>query len=242
MKATPSFSHRRYHFIDQRGAYKEENPTAPGGRRFQLIDKRTGNKIRLRPNRGWGFDQEEFDRLTEENRISFITDSSVMVKLYLHETDKATPQSVFYQPARSASERLNNLMGANVFDFPKDELVLQRFVEMLTTDKDIVMDFFAGSGTTAHAVLAQNAVDGFARRYILVQLPEPLDANSTEQANAAKFCEQNGLTLSIAELTKFRLKRIHEKFRNDLPMFTGDLGFRVSSLPKVTLALVTEQK
>jgi adenine-specific DNA-methyltransferase len=100
-----------------------------------------------------------------------------MVRRYLHETDAITPQSVFYQPARSASERLGRLLGEAVFDFPKDELVLKQFVEMATApnENDIVLDFFAGSGSTAHAVMSLNNVDGGNRKFILVQLPEPIE-------------------------------------------------------------------
>ena len=114
MKASPSFGLRRFRTIDANGAYKEDDPTAPGGRRFELRNPRTGDLIPLRANRGWGFDQTTFEDLVDKGRITFVTDSSVMVRRYLHETDKVTPPSVFYQPARSASERLvSRLMGGS---------------------------------------------------------------------------------------------------------------------------------
>jgi adenine-specific DNA-methyltransferase len=232
MKATPSFSHRRFRNIDGRGAYKEDDPTAPGGRRFELRDSRNGRTIPLRRNRGWGFDQAEFDRLVDEARISFVTDSSVMVRRYLHETDTLTPPSVFYQPARSASERLARLMGESVFGFPKDETVLAKFIEMATSADapDIVVDFFAGSGTTGHAVMAQNASDGGRRRYLLVQLPEPLDDGVVAQKVAAKFCDDLAKPRTIAEITKERLRRTSAKIKSEAPAFSGDLGFRVFTL------------
>lgn len=233
MKSSDSFAHRRYRFIDARGVYKEENPTAPGGRKFQLIDPRNGNEIRLRDNRGWAFDQLEFNKLVEENRIRFVTESSIMLKLYLHETDSMTPPSVFYQPARSASERLTKMMGKEVFDFPKDELVLQKFVEMATSSNDsdcYVVDFFAGSGTSGHAVMAQNAADGGSRHYVLVQLPEPLDQDNKDQRVAAEFCDKLDKPRSIAELTKERLRRAGAKVKADNPDWQGDTGFRVFKL------------
>jgi adenine-specific DNA-methyltransferase len=232
MKATPSFGLRRFRNIDSIGAYKEDDPTAPGGRRFDLVDPRNGNVIPLRRNRGWSFDQEEFERLVDEGRITFVTDKSVMVRRYLHETDKVTPPSVFYQPARSATERLTRIMEEQVFDFPKDETVLGQFIEMATDsgDNGIVLDFFAGSGTTAHAVMAQNAVDGGSRRYILVQLPEPLDSGNRDQKSAADFCDKLGKPRNIAELTKERLRRAAAKVKADNPMFAGDTGFRVFKL------------
>ena len=122
-KAKPAFGNRRFRNIDARGAYKEDDPTAPGGRKFELRNPRSGKVIPLRPNRGWSFDQDEFNRLVEEERITFVTETSIMVRRYLHETDKLTPPSIFYQPARSASERLGRLMGSAIFDYPKDETI-----------------------------------------------------------------------------------------------------------------------
>lgn len=174
-KSTQSYAHRRYRFIDKNGLYKEENPTAPGGRKIDLKNPKTGEIIRLTKGRGWGFDQEEFERLVDQGRISFISSDSIMLRLYLHETDAVTPQSVLYQPTRSASERLAKLMGGSFFDFPKDESVIRTIVEMATEADDIVLDFFAGSGTTGHAVMAQNLADKGQRRFILVQIPEPMD-------------------------------------------------------------------
>ena len=219
MKAKPVFGLRRFRYIDARGAYKEDDPTAPGGRRYQLINPNTGQPIPLRRNRGWSFDQSEFNRLVEEGRVSFVTPTSVMIRRYLHETDALTPPSVFYQPARSASERLASLLGPGIFDFPKDETVVAKFIEMATTGADddcIVMDFFAGSATTAHAVFEVNAEDGKNRRFILVQLPEPCAATSA--AATAGFS-------TIADISKERIRRAASAVR--ARDWKGDGGFRV---------------
>jgi len=202
-KATSSFGLRRFHLIDKHGAYKEDDPTAPGGRKFELIHPHTGVVIPLRANRGWAFDQAEFERLARDGRISFVTDTSIMVRRYLHETDRMTPQSVFYQPARSASERLGRVMGETVFDFPKDESVIGKFVEMATAQADrdaVVLDFFAGSGTTAHAVLDLNKQDGGNRKFILVQLPEPTGREDYP---------------TIADITKERVRRVIQKLNDE---------------------------
>jgi adenine-specific DNA-methyltransferase len=201
-KATPSFAHRRFRYIDKNGVYKEDDPTAPGGRRFDLISPKTGKVLPLRPNRGWGFDQARFEQMVAEGRISFVTDTSIMVRRYLHETDRLTPQSVVYQPARSASERLERLMGAAVFDFPKDESVLRQFVDMATEScsSDFVLDFFAGSGSTAHAVLDLNKQDNGNRKFILVQLPEPTGRKDYP---------------TIADITKERVRRVIKKLNDE---------------------------
>jgi adenine-specific DNA-methyltransferase len=228
-KATPSFALRRFRFIDKNGVYKEDDPTAPGGRKFDLINPQTGKVLPLRKNRGWAFDQEEFNKLVEEGRVTFVTDESVMVRRYLHETNRLTPQSVFYQPARSASERLNRLMNAKVFEFPKDETVIAQFVEMAASVPNaLVLDFFAGSGTTAHAVLDLNKQDDGNRKFILVQLPEPCAPDSTAYKTGYK---------TIADICKERVRRVIRELNNeeagklDLEQDKKqDRGFRVFKL------------
>jgi adenine-specific DNA-methyltransferase len=180
-KATPAFGNRRFRYIDKHGAYKEDDPTAPGGRKFELRDPRNGNVIPLRPNRGWAFDQATFNELVADGRVTFVSPTSVMIRRYLHETDKVTPQSVMYQPTRSASERLSKLLENGGFDFPKDELVLQKFIEMATDKDSLILDSFAGSGTTAHAVVKQNAEDGGNRRFILVEMEENIARDITAE-------------------------------------------------------------
>lgn len=223
MKSKPAFNHRRYRFIDKRGVYKEENPTAPGGRRINLINPKNGKIINLTPNRGWAFDQTEFNRLVDEDRISFISDTSIMLRLYLHETHSLTPPSVFYQPVRSASERLATLMGPGVFEFPKDEFTIRGFIEMATsntTGEVIILDFFAGSGTTAHALMLLNAEDTQQRRYILVQLPEQCHEKSRALATGFK---------TVAEIAKERIRRAGAKIKaeNATKAPNLDVGFRV---------------
>ena len=92
------------------------------------------------------------------------------------------------------------------------------------------MDFFAGSGTTAEAVLRMNASDGGTRRYALVQLPEPLDGENKDQKTVADYCVKLKRPSNIAELTKERLRRAAKKVRDENPLFIGDLGFRVFKL------------
>ncbi len=224
-KATPSFGLRRFRFIDKVGAYKEDDPTAPGGRKFVLINPNNGQPIPLRANRGWAFDQAGFEKLIQDGRITFVTERSIMVRRYLHETDRMTPQSVLYQPVRSASERLGRMMGENVFEFPKDETVIEKFVEMSTSVDDpaaVILDFFAGSGTTAHAVLDLNKYDGGNRKFILVQLPEP--TGREDYPTIADICKERGRRV---------IKKLNEGDDGKLPLENGikpDRGFRVFKL------------
>jgi len=134
------------------------------------------------------------------------------------------------------SEEVNNLLEAGVFQNPKPRGLVDYLVRAAgASDNDIVMDFFAGSGTTGHAVMAQNVANDTNRRYILVQLPESLDPEDKDQKVAAEFCKGLNKPLNIAELTKERLRRAASKIREENPMFAGDLGFRVFKLDSTNI-------
>jgi len=126
----------------------------------------------------------------------------------------------------SAVDELKNLMGEAVFETPKPTSLMRRLLQLMPRDS-LVLDFFAGSGTMGHAVVAQNGADGGDRRFILVQLPESF---VSLQDAAAKYCDRIGRPLNIAELTKERLRRSGQKVRKEHPMFVGDVGFRVFKL------------
>jgi adenine-specific DNA-methyltransferase len=128
------------------------------------------------------------------------------------------------------TQEIRSLFGADVFAFPKPTALIERLIEQVTADGDIVLDFFAGSGTTGHAVLKQNAADRGTRRYVLIQLPEPLDPGNREQKIAADFCDGLERPRNIAELTKERLRRSSRQIKEANPHFDGDCGFRVYRL------------
>ena len=121
-------------------------------------------------------------------------------------------------------------MGADVFDFPKDETVLQELIEMLTENDDLVLDFFAGSGTTAHSIFLQNQIDEGNRRFILVQLPEKLDPEKKKQKSATALCDKLSLPRNIAALAQERIRRAAAKIRADDPSFSGDTSFKLYRL------------
>ena len=121
-------------------------------------------------------------------------------------------------------------MGAFFNGYPKPIELLRYIVQMAADRESLVLDFFAGSGTVGNALLAQNAADGGKRRYILVQLPEPLLIEDEAQQAAVKYCDKIGKPRTIAELTKERLRRAGKKTHKENPMFAGDLGFRVFKL------------
>ena len=127
---------------------------------------------------------------------------------------------------------VESLLGICPFSYPKPLSLMQLLVQCLATDDDqaIVLDFFAGSGTTAHAVMAENAANRGNHRYLLVQLPELLDPENRDQKAAADYCDKLSKLRTIAELTKERLRRAGKQVREENPLFAGDLGFRVFKL------------
>ena len=116
------------------------------------------------------------------------------------------------------------------YQYPKPKDLIRYLVQIGAESGGIVLDFFAGSGTLGHAVVLQNVADGRDRRFVLVQLPEPLDDGSGDQRNAAQFCRNLGQSANLAEITKERLRRSFSQVRENNPSFSGDLGFRVFKL------------
>lgn len=237
--SAPAKAHKHYAHIDSRGVFFPDNISWPGGGgpKYEVLHPATKMPVAV-PSRGWLFsDPKKMQELIDDDRVVFGVDETGVpaIKSYLTDRERQAPYSVFYQDGRAATKRLRELMGGEIFDFPKDEQVIREIVEMLTQGNDVVVDFFAGSGTTGHAVMAQNAADGGNRRYILVQLPEPLDPAKKEQKTAADFCDQLGVPRTIAELTKERLRRAAKKVKAENPLFHGDLGFRVFKLDSSNL-------
>ena len=123
----------------------------------------------------------------------------------------------------NSKKNLTSLFESSVFDYSKPTALLKTLVQYSSTADDIVMDFFSGSATTAHAVMQLNAEDGGHRKFIMVQLPEKCD----ETSEAYKAGYKN-----ICEIGKERIRRAGDKIKSESPMTTQDLdiGFRVLKL------------
>ena len=149
-------------------------------------------------------------------------------KQYL-DTDAAKPPETlwFHQEVghnHSASEELKKLLGGKVFDSPKPKELITKMLKLVTypDSEDIILDFFAGSSTTAHAVMRLNAEDGGNRRFIMVQLPEVCD----EKGEAYKAGYKN-----ICEIGKERIRRAGEKLKETLVRDGGNFRHLAQSLP-----------
>ena len=177
-------------------------------------------------SRCWQGSEKRFAELCKENKIWFGENGNNVpsIKRFLTEVQDGVVPTTWWSYKecghnQEAKQELKKLMeGESVFfDTPKPLRLLDRILHLATTnDKNsIILDFFAGSGTTAHATLNKNIADSGSRRYIAVQLPEKIDDEKYH---------------TISELTKERLRRAGKKVREDNPEWKGDVGFRVFKL------------
>lgn len=185
------------------------------------------------------FSDKSMRDLEADNAIWFGSDGKQVPsrKSFLSEMDSGmVPVTIwdheFAGHNHAANDELKALKLGGAFTSPKPTKLLSRLLEIGTQPQngDIVLDFFAGSGTTGHALFLQNAADKGNRRLILVQLPEPVSMEQREQRIAAEMCSALGKPLTIAELTKERLRRAGAAVKASHPMFTSDTGFRVYRL------------
>ncbi len=191
---------------------------------YPITNPTTGEEVWPKETAVWKYSEPVTREQQLDNRLYWGSDgraSSPRIKLFLSEMEGVVPRSIWasdeFGHTQEATGELKALFsGAQVFDSPKPVRLLKRVVELgCAGPADIVMDFFAGSGTTAQAVFERNLGTGHVLRWILVQLPEPLDD--------PEFA-------SIAEITKERVRRAAVKIKAENPLFAGDLGFRVFKL------------
>ena len=176
------------------------------------------------PENGWRWSEPTLKEKLESGEIVFSEDESKIIrKIYLAHQNGRTPENLwlseFAGTTRQANAEIKDLFGDSSFDTPKPVLLINRMLSLVSTEensKGIILDFFAGSGTTAHAVLDLNKQDGGNRKFILVQLPEP-----TGRADYP----------TISEITKERVRRVIKKLNDeDGNEKNQDRGFRVFKL------------
>lgn len=249
----PAKRQSHYSSADKNGLYYADNISWPGGGgpRYEVLHPITKKPV-LVPSRGWLFSTpERMKEVIAEGLVEFGQDETKVpcFKRYLSKTEFEVPYSVIYKDGRAASKRLKDLLGEKVFDNPKDEEIIARILSWVGTEKDsIIMDFFSGSGTTAHATFLQNMIDGGNRRFILVQIQEDLDdslkrvTKKSAQAvikNAINLCDQIHCDHSICTIAEERIRRAGEKIKSEIetenaqltldgtPKKMPDIGFRV---------------
>lgn len=220
-----------YSNIDKKGVYfaSDISRGGGGGPKWEIINPQSGNIVAI-PSRGWAYSKKiDLEKDILEDKIHFNGDGVPCKKRYLKENETQLLETVFYKDRRGSSKRLKKIFGNNIFPFPKDEDVIRSFVNSFSSkDNDIILDFFSGSATTAHAVMQMNAEDGGNRRFIMVQLPEKTD----EKSEAYKAGYPN-----ICEIGKERIRRAGAKILEDneaskepKDLSLLDTGFKVFKL------------
>ena len=179
---------------------------------YDLVNPVTGINYG-RPKMGWRYDRVTMSRLIEEKRIIWPTtpDGRPRRKAFLYELKDTLPgysslvgEEVY---TRVATQEVESLFSDRYFDFPKPVQLIRDFIDQAANKDSIIVDFFSGSATTAHAVMQLNADDGGQRKFILVQLPE----NTEEKSKAYKAGYKN-----ICEIGKERIRRAGRKILTEV--------------------------
>lgn len=204
---------------------------------FTIVNPKTGEQYPANPNRTWAITEDTFRTYYAENRIVFPGDYDFLsiqkpVLRYWKEDDMKKAGDKFGKVAVSTklpdnigmsqdgTKEITSLLGTKVFSFPKPSALIKYLISASTEKNDLVLDFFSGSATTAHAVMQLNAEDGGHRKFIMVQLPEETD----EKSEAYKAGYKN-----ICEIGKERIRRAGTKIEEEagLDAQNLDTGFRV---------------
>lgn len=254
-ESDPAKAHKHYSSIDKNGIYFPADISWPGGggAKYAILHPTTKKPVST-PSRGWLFSTpERMQEVISQGLVEFGADEKKVpcYKRYLKDTETEVPYSVIYKDGRAASKRLTSLMGDKVFDNPKDEEIISELISYVDTNSSIILDFFSGSGTTAHAVMMRNMEDKGNRKFILIQLPEVLDTILTKTSkqsskqvitNAIKLCDSVRGTHSICTIAEERIRRAGDKIKAEFeqessqlkldeePKTLPDIGFRVFSL------------
>ena len=209
-----------FNLSDKRGMYKLTPVDGPGG-------EKKGNPYYefLGVIGYWRYSKETMQKKYDEGLI-VRTANGLQQKYYLDQAKNSRKTVTTWWDndflTSSATKQLVDLMGAKTFDNPKNVNLVLRCLKMITKfdDKALIIDFFSGSATTAHAVMQLNAEDGGKRKFIMVQLPEVCAENSEAYKAGYK---------NICEIGKERIRRAGQKIKEENPLTTLDLdiGFRV---------------
>lgn len=234
----PAKDHSHYNRVDDKGVFFPDNISWPGGGgpKYELLHPITHKAVKV-PSRGWLTNEKTMKEWIQQGKVEFGKDENCVptLKSYLKDREYTVPYSVFYKDGRAASKRLAALLGDKVFENPKDEEVIKRLIEFCdVSDGDYILDFFSGSGTTAHATLLANVEQKENRHFILVQLPEEIsERNAASEKskkvarNAISLCNKLGVNNTISEIGKERIRRAAKKIAEENPEAKFDGGFRV---------------
>ncbi len=215
---------------DPKGMWRSGDVRSPNYRKTLCFDiiAPNGNVIAA-PSNGWRWSEDSVKEKIESGEIIFKKDNSGIIrKIYLCDQKGRTPENLWegqkFGTTRQAAAVIKELFnGCQVFDTPKPHELILKMLEISSSGDSIILDFFSGSATTAHAVMKLNAEDGGHRKFIMVQLPEVTDEKS--EARKAGYA-------NICEIGKERIRRAGKKIKEEAGLQGQDLdtGFRVLKL------------
>lgn len=194
-------------------ATKEQRPNLV----YQILNPITGVIVE-HPTNAWKYEKSTYDKHIQENRLYWGKageNTYPRLKKFLSEMDGGmVPVDLWRQEdtgtTDQGSKELESLLGRKIFDFPKPQSLVKRIISLILNGdngkNNIILDFFSGSATTAHAVMQLNAEDGGNRKFIMVQLPEETDKKSEAYKAGYK---------NICEIGKERIRRAGQKIRNE---------------------------
>lgn len=192
---------------------------------YDLVNPATGITYDC-PPKGWRYEPATMKQKIQEGRILWPENASgrPRLKLFQNEMESFTKNIsslITETNTGEGTKELNNLIGSGVFPFPKPKKLLEIFMSQMLDENDFVLDFFAGSATTANAIYQINVEKSLSARFILVQLPEKTDVKSAAYTQGYS---------NIADISKERIRRAAQKIKEENPLFSGDLGFKVFKL------------
>lgn len=222
MYSRPKYTHMsRWNKVDENGVFKDADLSrSNGSKNYTIVNPNTGKECVV-PKRGWGKSYEELLRLQNEDLIWYGDENTAPgMKSYLSEDSESVFDNFIFADTASDKKMIDKMFGSSVFEFPKPIEMIKQLLSLCTNKTDIILDFFSGSATTAHAVMQLNADDGGNRKFIMVQIPEETD----EKSEAYKAGYKN-----ICEIGKERIRRAGAKIKEETGLIAQelDVGFRV---------------
>ncbi len=210
-----------YTYADKKGVFRTDNAggVTKGNFETEIIHPIT-KKPCAKPSGGWRYKDEEIKKMIENDMFYFGEDETVIPqpKRYLHDYMYQVPKSLMFFDSQASTKWLKS--EGLPFDFPKSIDLMKHIISILPSDA-LILDFFSGSATTAHAVMQLNAEDGGNRKFIMVQLPEVTD----EKSEAYKAGYKN-----ICEIGKERIRRAGQKILKESGVLSVESGVNNSTL------------
>ena len=237
---------------DPRGPWKAD-PFQVGGWRpnqqYEIINPKTGSIYKPNPGCSWKNDYNKYLELVKDNRIVFgkTGEGGPQRKRFIWEASErgkvSTTLWTDVETTTNGTQQIKKLFNDKApFSNPKPIGLIKRILELGSDKNSIVIDFFSGSSTTAHAVMEMN-LDGENRKFIMVQFPENLDKSLEEATNdnkqtilnAIEVCDEINVPHALTEVAKERIRRAGEKIKEENPDKQIDIGFKVFKLDSSNL-------